>query len=361
MEKTKLIMLLITYKCNLHCSYCYEPKVSGVKMSVSKAKQIIKDQLALIGDDYSSVEIDFMGGEPLLEFSLIKEVSEWLWYSFEYEKPLKLFACTNGTLLTDEMKVWFAKNKEKITLGLSFDGDMGMQNENRSMSYSKVDLSFFSTTWPEQSLKMTISPNTIHKMSSGIVYLHEKGFKSISPSLAMGPDIEWGKELLLVYQSELKKLLQYYLDHPFITPCSLFCLDILSLIHHSEYTGKKCSCGEHFICVDWDGNTYACHMFSPIALPIEKALKSNLLYDFSNHAQFQSEICSKCILDSICSHCYGMNYYCSNDVTKHSPFHCSAFKIQFVANCNFRIQLAEKNGDQNMIDIINNILKIIKL
>ena len=354
-------MLLITYKCNLRCSYCYEPKVNGFKMDVPKAKQIIKEQLALVVDDYSSVEIDFMGGEPLLEFPLIKEVSEWLWSSYQYEKPIKLFACTNGTLLNDEMKNWFAKHKEKIILGLSFDGDMGMQNVNRSMSYDKVDLSFFTHTWPEQNVKMTLSPTTISNLASGVVFLHEKGFKSISPSLAMGPTIGWAKESLSMYRSELNKLRHYYINHPYVTPCSLFCIDILSLTHHSDYTGKRCSCGEHFVCVDWNGDTYACHMFSPIALPAEKALKSNQLYDFSNHAQFQSKTCSKCLLNPICDHCYGANYLSTNDVAMHSPFHCNAFKILFVENCRFRIQLAEKNGDNQMVKLINNILKSIKL
>ena len=68
-------------------------------MSATKAKQIITEQLSLLGDDYDSVEIQFMGGEPLLEFPLIKEVSEWLWSLPFNKKLMVLFAPTNGTLL----------------------------------------------------------------------------------------------------------------------------------------------------------------------------------------------------------------------------------------------------------------------
>ena len=78
MGKQKVIMLLITYKCNLRCSYCYEPKVSNFKMNVTKAKNIIQEQMDALGDEYETVEIQFMGGEPLLEFPLIKECAEWL-------------------------------------------------------------------------------------------------------------------------------------------------------------------------------------------------------------------------------------------------------------------------------------------
>ena len=78
MGKQKVIMLLITYKCNLRCSYCYEPKVSNFKMNAAKAKGIIREQIEALDDEYEVVEIQFMGGEPLLEFPLIKECAEWL-------------------------------------------------------------------------------------------------------------------------------------------------------------------------------------------------------------------------------------------------------------------------------------------
>lgn len=79
MGKQKVIMLLITYKCNLRCNYCYEPKVSNFKMSVAKTKNIIQKQIKALDESYEAVEIQFMGGEPLLEFPLIKECAEWLW------------------------------------------------------------------------------------------------------------------------------------------------------------------------------------------------------------------------------------------------------------------------------------------
>ena len=156
-------MLLITYKCNLHCSYCYEPKNQNFKMSVSKAKQLISEYLNSFGKT-SPVEIQFMGGEPLLEFSLIKEVSEWLWDNGFDKGDNMLFAPTNGTLLNDEMR--------EFALGLSFDGDQVMQNTNRSDSYHKVDLKFFAATWPEQSVKMTISPSTVGHLAEGVKFLH---------------------------------------------------------------------------------------------------------------------------------------------------------------------------------------------
>ena len=355
MGKQKTIMLLVTYKCNLRCSYCYEPKTKDFRMTADRAKQIIQEQMSSLSDDYDSVEIQFMGGEPLLEFPLIKNVSEWLWSTSFEKKIMVLFAPTNGTLLDSEMKKWFSENKEKIHLGLSFDGDVNMQNVNRSSSYSKVDLSFFATTWPEQSVKMTISPETVSKLSDGVAYLHEAGFKYISADLAMGPGIQWSKQSLVSYKKELEKLALFYVENPALVPFSMFRINIES-IGKRDQDVKTCSCGEDMVCVDWTGKTYACHLFSPVTLPMEKAIRSNLDYDFSDHSQFQNRICKQCMLNAACNHCYGMNYICTGDVCEPSSFHCSAFKILFVANCKFRLAQAEANNDAKSMESIKKVI-----
>ena len=349
-------MLLVTSSCNLRCSYCYEPKLLARRMDIQTAKDIITRQMALLDDGYDSVEIQFMGGEPLLEFPLIKEVCEWLW-SNEWKRQMVVFVPTNGTLLDSEMKSWFAAHSENIKLGLSFDGDAGMQNTNRFMSYDSVDLDFFVTTWPEQSVKMTLAPETIDNMAEGVKHLHEKGFKYISADLAMGPDIQWTKQSLKAYLSGLRVLADYYLSHPDLVPFSMLRINVGATLAKSDAPLKTCSCGEDLLCFDWPGATYACHLFSPIALPLEKAKKGNERFNFSDHSQFVSPTCSKCMLNSVCNHCYGMNYLCSDDVTTPSPFHCSAFKIQFAENCRFQMQVAQKNGDHEADATIKRIIR----
>lgn len=359
MGKRKTIMLLVTYKCNLHCSYCYEPKVNSFRMDADRAKCIIKEQMASLDDGYDSVEIQFMGGEPLLEFPLIKEVSEWLWSTPMEKRLVVLFAPTNGTLISDEMKCWFAANKERIHLGLSFDGDMEMQDINRSASFSHVDLDYFVTTWPDQSVKMTVSPETVGCLSKGVEFLHDRGFKYISADLAMGLSVGWTKNSLRVFRTEIGKLVDFYIERPELIPFSMLRLDILSVRNSKNRNGKTCSCGEDMVCVDWTGKTYACHLFSPVAVPVAKALEGNMRYDFKNHSQFTEGQCSKCVLNAICNHCYGMNYICSDDVSKPSPFSCSAFKLLFVANCRFRLSLAKKNGEDILEHKIHEVIRAI--
>lgn len=357
MDKRKTIMLLVTYNCNLRCNYCYEPKERNLRMSVSKAKSIISEQIQKLEEiKCSHVEIQFMGGEPLLEFPLIKEVSEWIWNKYNQSNiEIMLFAPTNGTLLNNEMKEWFANNKHRFNLGLSFDGNISMQNLNRTFSSEKVDIDFFTDNWPSQSVKMTVSPDTVQDLYEGVKFLHEKGFKFITSDLAMGSNIKWSKDSLRVLKNEMEKLVDFYLQNKDYIPFSMirFNLNFLSF-KHKDF--KSCSCGEDFVCFDYTGISYACHLFSPIALPVDKAIESKKLYDFHNHKEFTSNECRKCILLGQCNNCYGMNYICSGDIKKPSPYHCSASKIMFLSSCKYQFLLAEKDKDFMQIEKIKHII-----
>lgn len=358
MSARKSIMLIITYSCNLNCIYCYEPKKVKHRMTLETAKDVIQSQFSLLNDECDTVEIHFMGGEPLMEFALIKKISEWLW-SINTKYKLMLFASTNGTLLNEEMKAWFSSNRNRITLGLSFDGNNVMQNINRSESSSSVDIEFFAKTWPCQNIKMTISPQTLPSLSEGIIYLHNAGFNYISVDLAMGDKINWNETALLEYKDELNKLVNYYLANIEKTPCSLLNVD-LSEVVKQRIKAKTCSCGEDLVCIDWNGETYACHLFSPVTLPYDAAQQAKADIDFTKHEKFQSSACHKCLLSSICNRCPGMNYMCSSDVATPSPFHCSAFKISFAAACRLQLLKAQKGKDEQKLELIKRIINHLK-
>ena len=359
MERKKSIMLLITYQCNLHCSYCYEPKVDTKQMSIVQAKQILLKQFAKLGKEYNSIEVHFMGGEPLMEYLLMHDISEWLW-SLDLKIRLStLFASTNGTLLTSEMKAWFAQNSDRICLGLSFDGDETMQNLNRSASFSKVDLDFFSRTWPRQSVKMTISPTTVTRFFEGAMYLRKRGFKHLSADLAMGNNIHWTKEDLQIFRQQLGHFVEHYAKNPDEERISMFCIDPTRLLRPTTYAPKTCNCGEDLVCIDCNGSEYACHLFSPIALPIDKALRTKRDVNFHDHTLFVQGKCGTCTLNSVCNHCYGMNNICTGNITEADPAHCSAFKLIFTANCRLALLLAERQGATQRIKEIQKIIRLL--
>ncbi len=356
---TKTIMLLVTYKCNLHCSYCYEPKQTFHQMDANRTKEYILQQVEKLDDEYDSFEVQFMGGEPLLVFPMIKEVSEWLWMQ-NFSKEMKmLFAPTNGTLLTNEMKSWLTANKHRFCLGLSFDGDYFMQNINRSGSFTHVDVEFFAKTWPEQSVKMTISPETVSYLTQGVAFLHEKGFNEVVTDLAMGDNAVWDKQSLVVLKEQLNLLVDEYVMNPEKSRISMLDLNLYDLTKQ-ETTEKSCSCGEQLICIDTDGKEYACHLFSPIACDRNIALKGKQI-TFSNHSQFINETCKRCRLVNLCNRCAGMNYICNGNVAEPLAFHCAAFKIIFCANCRLQYLLALKHNDKQRIRLLDNLVKSISL
>ena len=209
---TKAIILLITYDCNLRCSYCYEPKKAHRKMSVQSAKNVLLRAISELDETYDSIIVQFMGGEPMLQFDLIREVSEWLWGLDLKVRIKNVHAPTNGTILTPEMKEWLVINKDRFSLALSFDGNRLMHNLNRSSSADEIDMSFFAKTFPDVAVKMTLSPDTIGYFYEGYKFLHEQGFNEIGPSLAIGDNIGWKKEHLIVMNEQLDLLIQYFIN-----------------------------------------------------------------------------------------------------------------------------------------------------
>lgn len=215
-----VISLLMTEQCNLECSYCYENKTDKTILSVDLAKNAIAK--AFEKQQYNELEIDFFGGEPFLAFKNIKKICEWLWTS-TWPKPYVCFATTNGTLIHGKIKEWIAAHKERFILCLSLDGTPEMHNANRSNSYSKIDFDFFREMWPFQPIKMTISRKTLPSMADGIIHIHRLGFK-IDCNNAFG--IEWKTSDYETFAGEMKKLADFYVDHPKIEPCSIMTMPI---------------------------------------------------------------------------------------------------------------------------------------
>lgn len=351
---TRYVSLMLTYQCNLNCTYCYERFKSAKTMSIDVAKEaIIKAFNETKADNkYNALELSFMGGEPLMEFEKIRILSEWCWQQ-NWPMPYILFASTNGTLLTDEMKGWFHKNRKKIVLGISLDGSLDMQSQNRGAHAAAIDIDFFLKTWPLQGIKATVSKETIHTLASGVKFLHKKGFHQIYANLAYG--IGWTEKYLEIYKNQLLELVDFYLANPNINRCSLLSLDITEIVDTSCTYVKHCGCGEGTSLVDTNGAIYPCPVLSPITLS-KNQLDSLKEIDFSDVNQFISEECKKCVLHRTCPKCYGMNFLSTGKVNSFDQFGCSAFKIQVLANCILQEKLVESGLCEN-----NNVIETLHL
>ncbi|MBQ7373209.1 MAG: thioether cross-link-forming SCIFF peptide maturase [Clostridia bacterium] len=127
-EKTsgvvKALCLHIAHVCNLNCSYCFasQGKYHGERavMSFEVGKRAL-DFLIENSGSRRNLEVDFFGGEPLMNFDVVKRLVEYA-RSVEKEKNknFRFTLTTNGMLIDDDV-IEFA-NKEMSNVVLSLDG-----------------------------------------------------------------------------------------------------------------------------------------------------------------------------------------------------------------------------------------------
>ena len=233
----KTITLLLTKKCNLNCTYCYETHKCNEMADVEVCKKTIFEEINK-EDGYDEIDFAFFGGEPFYAYEVIVELYNYAKSVNKNNKKIMFSAITNGTVLTEDMKSWLEEHKEDFTTTLSLDGTKAMHDINRNNSYDHIDQEFFLRTYKPAYVKMTISQQTLSTMAEGIIELTEKGFK-LACNLAYG--IKWTEDNLRILEEQLSELIRYYSQHPDKEICSMLEFPFME-IYHSYSTKKIYSC-----------------------------------------------------------------------------------------------------------------------
>ena len=135
------LTLEMTEECNLRCRYCiYHPAHPGYRefgkkhMTLETAKQAIDflKKHSSKNDDF--IAVGFYGGEPLLNFNVIKETISYAQETFKNQK-LQFTMTTNGLLLTESISDYLVENN--VSLTISLDGPKALHDENRIFSDDK--------------------------------------------------------------------------------------------------------------------------------------------------------------------------------------------------------------------------------
>lgn len=334
----KTIVLQITENCNLACTYCYQHAKKRNAVREDLLKDIITKSFEE-QNDFEELEFDFIGGEPLLFMPLIRNVCEWTW-SEPRQKPYIFFATTNGIVLSEKDKEWFRIHREQFWLGISLDGTKEMHDTNRCGSYDKIDKNFFLSTWPDQYVKMTISPQTIAYFAEGVISLLELGFK-VTANLAYG--VDWSNESYAdILACELRKLVDYYLEHKEIEPIMLLNMPLFKLGNTDPE--KYCGAGTGMVAYDILGRIYPCQLFYGTTGPSVKGWEK---IDFAKiHMQYYQN-CSFKQLFNICPICLGMSYSYSGDKFQCDPHLCKLMQVFFKANAYFQSKLILKKRKES--------------
>lgn len=319
--------LCVTHRCNLSCVYCYQTEKNSGRMTLDTAKKCIDDIFLQIPEGTELIEISFIGGEPLLEMDLIRNIYEYTKENYEDER-LVFFATTNGTTLSENDKRWFSEHKKDFVLGLSLDGTPRSHNYNRSNSFDKIDIPFFVNTWPKQGPKMTISKHSLSSLADDIIFIHEQGFSCINGVNFAEGDFDWGNEEdLQIFSEQLRILLEYYTENYTLTLNQMFGKHIEFCACNHADKNKTCGIGTRTLFYDVDGKKYPCSFITPMTFS-EKEIEEILKNDFEDSRTFTDEYCrDNCYIYPVCGSCSGANYLVNHSFSNRIKSRCKMNKL----------------------------------
>jgi uncharacterized protein len=189
-RKLLKITLQLTQNCNFRCKYCVysgqpnskQRTYSNKRMSWRTAKDAV-DFLWNHSVDNSQVNIGFYGGEPLLEFPLLKKVVDYSERRF-FSKHLTFSMTTNGTLLTTEI-IHFLQD-HNFDLLISLDGPKEINDKNRVFADGRG--TFDSVTRQIELIKK-ISPDYAKKLTICMVIDPMNNFDCINSIFINGAEL----------------------------------------------------------------------------------------------------------------------------------------------------------------------------
>ena len=333
-------MLTITEKCNLNCTYCYEHCKSPRSMSFETAKRILDYEFSL-NDGFDFIEVDLFGGEPFLEFELLKKIHD---YVLSIQSPHRriCFSTSNGTLIHGEAQEWLEKNKESFCVGISLDGNKQMHDVNRSNSFDMIDIPFFKRCWPQQDIKMTVSRESLQHLADGIMFIQSLGYPC-SGSFAFG--IDWDLKVdVPMLEEQLGILAKFYLDNPTVPIAEILDLNLEYISLESSTPTRWCGAGKQMKAYDVEGNCFPCQSFMQITQGKPVEIDESLFADETNLVDPK---CEKCILNNVCSTCYGMNYSLTGKINERDKEHCQFNKLIAMFNAYVKFhRIMSKSDDE---------------
>lgn len=212
----KALCLHIAHDCNMCCKYCFagEGEYSGDRslMSFEVGKRAL-DFLIEQSGSRKNLEVDFFGGEPLLNFDVVKQLVAYA-RSIEKEKGknFRFTLTTNGVLLNDEVMEW--ANKECYNVVLSLDGrketnDRMRRTRNDKGTYDLILPKFQKMAKERNQQGYYIRGTYTHyntNFANDILHLADLGFEQ----LAMEPVVTDPKMDYALQESDIPKLKDQY-------------------------------------------------------------------------------------------------------------------------------------------------------
>lgn len=205
-----IIECVITEHCDLRCTYCYIDK-KVVHMSIDIFDMLIDnidDILKLYNQ--SRYHLDFFGGEPLLNFDLIKHAVPIL----QNDQRCSTFSIISNLLSLDEDKLKFIKDNN-INTSFSFDGlwnefNRPLKDGSSSLKLYEQKKSLIKQLSPHY-CKVMVSPASLGTLVENARYLIEDW--EISPDFTLVRDNIWTEDNINKFRSEIRQLSDLQIDY----------------------------------------------------------------------------------------------------------------------------------------------------
>ena len=347
MSPIKAMCLHIAHDCNLRCKYCFASTGdfgTGRKLMPFETGKAAIDFLLEKSVGRENLEVDFFGGEPLMNFQVVKDIVEYARSKEEeFGKHFKFTITTNGMLLNDENIDYI--NKEMYNVVLSIDGRKEVNDRMRtrvdgSGSYDKILPNFQKLVQKRGNDKEYYVRGTYTKynldFADDVMHLYEAGFDQISVEPVMeDPKVEYAlteEDLDTIYQEydrltdkimEIKKKGEFINFFHFMIdldqgPCVVKRL-------------RGCGSGNEYVSITPDGDIYPCHQFVgheeyKMGNLEEGTFNEEIKKEFAGCHVYSKPACQDCWAKFYCSGgCNANNYIYNGDIHKAYELSC---KIQ---------------------------------
>lgn len=329
----KALCLNVTHDCDLRCRYCFASQgdYSGQRemMSFETGKRAL-DFLVENSGNRRNLEVDFFGGEPLMNFDVVKDLTLYGQSLLESKgKNIRFTMTTNGLGLTDKIMEFLNQHMSNIVLSLD-----GRKTVNDNMRPTVNGKSSYDVIVPKLQKMVKLRgdkdyyirgtfTNENLDFSEDAVHFFNLGFDKIS----LEPAVTDPKEPYAIREEHLEKILEeyekfskIYMDINSEEDRLLFFHFMIDLSDGPCIAKRSvgCGAGSEYISITPNGDIYPCHQFVGeeefILGNLDEGIVNTGLRDmFKRCSVFEKEACQDCWAKLFCSGGCHANAYFNND------------------------------------------------
>ena len=262
-----LLVLKLTGNCNFNCTYCYDHDPSRINTTIPLTK--VKETITTIAAKDRGINLVFHGGEPLLNFPLLQEITI---FAKKTMKRINFFMQTNGSLFTNEIINFL--EKYNFYVGVSLDGMTKFTNTHRAVKSGITCLQHFQKNYKEYGdffrrrlgIICTLSKLNLPSIPKFILWLQNLDIKSIalSPLMPSGKGKQLNKhvvtadELIDLYNSLITMVKNRQVERISLENINKFISSLIKLRASDLCHANPCGAGDNFLTIDAQGNYRAC-------------------------------------------------------------------------------------------------------